>query len=556
MLGPAFALQATVAPLFVAKIIGQLAAGQAVAVRNVWYIGLSLFGGALIWYVADKYCSAELDHSIIHDIHMTNFNHLLSQEYDFFTNNFGGSLVAQANRYERAYELFHATVFLEIIGQLISVTAALGIMIYYNLAVGLVSALFWAASVVFVGYLGVKRMPLRRYAVAADTSRTGELADAVTNAITVKSFASEKSESRRYNKTVTELVARTRKSWNVGIRNNVTIQILSGILQLIVLVGGIQAVQNHRMSVAIFLLFEVYILRMIDSISKASLFVRQFEGFLGDAHEMTELLERTPLVLDKLSPYHFSLENSEIAFKDVSFTYENRNKDLLFDTLNLIVSPGEHVGLVGPSGGGKSTITRLLLRFHDIQAGTISIDGHNIASIKQADLHSSISYVPQEPLLFHRSLRENIAYGKPSATTEEVVEVARQAHAHEFIRKLPNGYETLVGERGVKLSGGQRQRVAIARAMLKNAPILLLDEATSALDSESEKLIQAALRKLMENKTTLVIAHRLSTIQRMDRIIVLSDGKIIEEGTHQSLLKSQNLYARLWAHQSGGFLEE
>ena len=231
-------------------------------------------------------------------------------------------------------------------------------------------------------------------------------------------------------------------------------------------------------------------------------------------------------------------------------------QEALFRGFSLDVQPGERVGLVGPSGGGKTSITKLLLRYMDIQTGAITIDGQDIRSITRDDLHKAISYVPQEPLLFHRSLGENIAYGNPDASLATIKTSAIRAHADQFISNLPNGYNTLVAERGIKLSGGQRQRVAIARAMLKDSPILLLDEATSALDSESEKLIQDALWKLMEGRTAIVIAHRLSTIQRMDRIVVLNNGKIVEEGTHKQLIKQKGTYAGLWAHQSGGFLDE
>jgi ATP-binding cassette subfamily B protein len=211
---------------------------------------------------------------------------------------------------------------------------------------------------------------------------------------------------------------------------------------------------------------------------------------------------------------------------------------------------------VGPSGGGKTTLSSLLLRFMDVNEGEICIDGQNITHITQADLRQNIAYVPQEPMLFHRTIRDNIRYGEIEAGSQAVEAVAKMAHAHEFISNLSHGYDTLVGERGIKLSGGQRQRVAIARAMLKNAPILILDEATSALDSESEVLIQDALWKLMEGRTAIVIAHRLSTIQKMDRIVVLDNGKIVEQGTHHELLAHKGLYAKLWAHQSGGFIEE
>jgi ATP-binding cassette subfamily B protein len=214
------------------------------------------------------------------------------------------------------------------------------------------------------------------------------------------------------------------------------------------------------------------------------------------------------------------------------------------------------VGLVGPSGSGKTTITKLLLRFVEPELGSITIDDQSIRSVSQTSLRAVIAYVPQEPLLFHRSLFQNIAYGTEGATKEQVVNAAKLARSDEFIRTLPHAYETLVGERGIKLSGGQRQRVAIARAILKNAPILILDEATSSLDSESEKYIQEGLWELMKNKTAIVIAHRLSTIRHLDRIVVLEQGKIVQDGTHEDLIEQDGLYAQLWRHQSGGFLEE
>jgi ATP-binding cassette subfamily B protein len=223
---------------------------------------------------------------------------------------------------------------------------------------------------------------------------------------------------------------------------------------------------------------------------------------------------------------------------------------------SLDIKPGERIGLVGRSGSGKTSLTKLLLRFNELDSGRIVIDGQDITKIKQGDLRKSIAYVAQEPYLFHRTIRENIAYGKPDASDQEVRLAAKQANALDFIDTMPNGLDTIVGERGIKLSGGQRQRIAIARAILKDAPILLLDEATSALDSESERLIQNSLDKLMKHRTSIVIAHRMSTISKLDRIVVLDDGKISEQGTHQELLDKHGIYAKLWQHQSGGFIEE
>ncbi|MEK7153217.1 MAG: ATP-binding cassette domain-containing protein [Patescibacteria group bacterium] len=285
--------------------------------------------------------------------------------------------------------------------------------------------------------------------------------------------------------------------------------------------------------------------------------LRTYNRVFGDAQAMIEILAIQPEIKDHTHPEKPKITKGSIRFKDMDFAHPGQgSKDALFAKLNVDIKAGEKIGLVGHSGSGKTSLTRLLLRFNDVDSGEILIDGQNIANITQDDLRKHIAYVPQEPLLFHRSIRENIAYGKPAASDKEILEAARKSHALEFIEKLSEGFDTLVGERGVKLSGGQRQRIAIARAILKNAPILVLDEATSALDSESEKLIQEALWELMKNRTAIVIAHRLSTIQRMDRILVLEDGEIVEQGTHAALIKEDGIYAQLWAHQSGGFIKE
>ncbi len=275
--------------------------------------------------------------------------------------------------------------------------------------------------------------------------------------------------------------------------------------------------------------------------------VAQIQEGLDDIiveHEITDAEEAVSL----------KVAAGKIEWKGVDFKYQD---NLVFEKFDLRIAPGARVGLVGTSGAGKSTFVSLLLRQHDLNSGAILIDDQNIARVTQDSLRENVAVVPQEPMLFHRSIRENIAYGKPGATDEEIIEVAKKAHAHDFVVSLRDGYSTLVGERGIKLSGGQKQRIAIARAMLKNAPILILDEATSALDSESEVLIQKALHELMAGKTVIAIAHRLSTLREMDRIIVLEKGKIAEDGTHTTLSKKRGgIYARLWKHQAGGILTE
>ena len=331
---------------------------------------------------------------------------------------------------------------------------------------------------------------------------------------------------------------------------------MTATINIVAVVSGVLAITTFNAPVGVLVLAIAYTQAITGRLWQFGRVIRNINKALGDAADMTEILQLETEIKDPMQPKDLKITNGSIKFDQVKFGYDDAKNGAILSNFSLDIPGGQRVGLVGHSGGGKTTITKLILRLLDIQGGSLSIDGIDIRDVAQTDLRSHIAYVPQEPLLFHRSIAENIAYGKPDSKKSEIERAAKLAHAHEFIKNLPSGYDTLVGERGVKLSGGQRQRVAIARAMLKNAPILVLDEATSALDSESEKLIQDALWKLMEGRTAIVIAHRLSTIQRMDRIVVLEDGEIVEQGSHKELLEKDGVYARLWAHQSGGFLED
>jgi ATP-binding cassette subfamily B protein len=328
------------------------------------------------------------------------------------------------------------------------------------------------------------------------------------------------------------------------------------IMQVVFVVVTYKSVQHDPALLGIGIFAFTYTITLTNRLFDINNMLRSVEdGFLL-ASPITEYLLQEAEIKDTPGVGDLQVKRGAIDLNDVSFQYQNEQAEQsVFKHLDLHIKPGEKIGLVGPSGGGKSTLTRLLLRFEDVNSGAISIDGQDIAGITQASLRRAISYVPQEPLMFHRSVRENIAYGNPTATDEAIIQAAKAAYAHDFINELSEGYDTIVGERGVKLSGGQRQRVAIARAILKDAPILILDEATSALDSESEILIQNALWQLMQKRTAIVIAHRLSTIQKMDRILVLEGGAITEQGTHKQLLAKKGTYARLWGHQSGGFID-
>jgi ATP-binding cassette subfamily B protein len=383
---------------------------------------------------------------------------------------------------------------------------------------------------------------------------SGLIADTLGNHLLVRIFAREKSEvdaSISSRRSIEKIAA---KEIDLIERESILRQSLLFGFQIITIAIGIWLFTNNSVSIAALIFAITYLGRLTDSLFSITSIIRQYEQAFLDAAPLTKILSEPPKVTDMPNAKNLAISNGTIEFANITFCYDDG--DDVFSSLSLTIAPGQRVGLAGPSGGGKTTLTKLLLRFADVQNGKILIDNQDIAEFTQDSLRSNIAYVPQDTFLFHRTLRENIAYGRPDATEDEIIMAAEKSYAMEFIRKMPQGLDTVVGERGVKLSGGQRQRISIARAFIKDAPILILDEATSALDSESEKLIQKALHELMKNRTSIVIAHRLSTIASLDRIIVIDKGEIVEDDTHTSLIQQQGMYARLWNHQSGGFIED
>lgn len=345
------------------------------------------------------------------------------------------------------------------------------------------------------------------------------------------------------------------KDWiGAGVAGSVRLGVLLG-LQVVFIFYLAGQVRQNPLMLGIGIYAFTYTLNMVNRLFELGTLLRNGEESLLSASTMTRYLLESPEIKDAPMAKDLVVKSGAIDVDSLIFSYPDQPDEIIFDNFNLHVAPGQRIGLVGKSGGGKSTFTRLLMRFNDINSGAIKIDGQDIAKVKQNSLRNNFGYVPQEPMLFHRSVRENIAYGRLESSDAQIITAAKQANAWEFISQLPNGLDTIVGERGVKLSGGQRQRIAIARAILKDAPISVLDEATSALDSESEKLIQESLETLMKNRTSIVIAHRLSTIAKLDRIVVMDEGRIVEDGTHVELLKLNGTYAKLWQHQSGGFIK-
>lgn len=553
-------------PLIIAGVLDRLSKGQFTP-GDLWgsfgndillFALLIMAGGVVAWRIM-IICIWKLEALVVRDIQRQVFNHVLGLDASFHANHFGGSLVSQANKLSGAYIRLADTTLFQVTTLLLSFIFT--VLILFPRAPLFVTILVIFSTIYMASAAFITRQVRKLNAIEAtvQNKQTGFLADAITNVLAIKSFAGEQHEGRRFGKATENTRLAAMDVMRAATKRDLYFSTVTTSIDVLAVVMAAASVVLFHADIATVFLVLTYTASIVHRLWEFSQnTLRNYNRALGDSQDMIEILHTSPEVKDRPKPEQSRIKKGAINLKNVGFTHDRSKdeNDALFANLNINIKPGEKIGLVGHSGSGKTTFTRLLLRYSDIDSGEILIDGQNIAHISQDDLRRSIAYVPQEPLLFHRSLHENIAYGKPDASDVEIREAARKAHAAEFIEKLPQGYETLVGERGVKLSGGQRQRVAIARAMLKDAPILVLDEATSALDSESERLIQSALWELMKGRTAIVIAHRLSTIQKMDRIIVLENGQIIEEGTHAGLLKQKGTYADLWQHQSGGFIEE
>ena len=441
-------------------------------------------------------------------------------------------------------------------------------------AVAVLSVAAWPVAVVLVGLVLAFCLVLRRRMAKviaaskefsdAHTRSTGVVADTIANLTTVRSQGAEPLEQRHVRALVADSVAADLRARKVFATTRLQMETsLAAFSWLAVLVGVVLAL-DHKVAAGAVYLILFYATQVIGLLEESFEHIRSASRGLGRCAKFAGIAATAPEIEDAPGAPELEVARGGVEFSRIVFGYPSRAP--LFEELSLRVAPGEHVGLVGASGSGKTTLTKLLLRFMDLQGGSITIDGQDVAAVTQHSLRRQISYVPQEPQMLHRTIAENICYGlaeggapggRPVAPDLELVRrVGRAAHVEEFVSRLPEGYDTLVGERGLKLSGGQRQRVAIAQAMAKAAPVLVLDEATSALDSSSEVLVQEALWHLMEGTTALVVAHRLATIARMDRIVVIDQGRIVEEGSHQDLLRlgEAGVYGRLWKHQSGGFL--
>lgn len=546
-----------VGPLIIAQLLDMIQHGQ-LQTDSVWTLvilyGLSQLWSEIIGWRIVLYLMWTLETAMQRDIANKVFAKLSGETMFFHSNKFGGSLVGQNSKLSGCVERFWDELVWAVLPLVISLTGSIVILSMllwqYALFLFMFSIIFGVA--VFFGSRPMAKLSRRE--AEASNKVSGNLADMVSNVLAVKSSSAEKIEQQRFDTTNRAW----RKASLATMRGFLTVSSVYSTINTSIRIGAIvfaiYAAQHNVVSVAAVYLIITYTGSVARELWNMNGIMRNYNRIIGDAHEMVEILH-TPTSLVDRSDKKLHIDRGVIDFDTVTFTHDEGKGATLFHNFSLHITPGEKIGLVGSSGSGKTTLTKLLLRFADIDSGRIMIDEQNIAEVTQASLRSQIAYVPQEPLLFHRSVRENIAYGKANATDAEIEQAAKKAGAYDFIIKLQNGFDTLVGERGVKLSGGQRQRIAIARAILKDAPILVLDEATSALDSKSEVLIQKSLKTLMKNRTSIVIAHRLSTIAKLDRIIVMHNGTIVEDGSHDQLIKRGGHYAKLWQHQSGGFID-
>lgn len=545
-------------PFIISGILEKIQAGNvtlsALTVPIILYMITQIFGEVIGWRI-NLYLIWTFETMAQKDLFRDIFRKLTNESLAFHSNRFSGSLVSQTSKLTGSFERFWDTIVFQLTPAITSIIATIVILGFvfwqYALFVFILSIIF----ILFVFY-GSRFMAVRNTLEAqASTQMNGRLADSVTNVMAIKSHGMEEYELGHATTYAEKWRQRSLSTMRGFLGISTVYSVMTSMVQIVALIAAIWASQYNLISIGVVYLAISYTLTVARQLWEMNNIMRNYNRIIGDATDMVEILQ-TPYTLENVDDEILKPNGGAIDFQNVIFKHDPADKQPLFNNFSLTIPAGQKVGIVGHSGSGKSSLTRILLRFSDIEDGTIMVDGQDIKKVTQQSLREAIAYVPQEPLLFHRTLRENIAYGKQNASEKEVVEAARRAHALEFIERLPQGFDTLVGERGVKLSGGQRQRVAIARAILKDAPILVLDEATSALDSESEKLIQASLDELMKGRTSIVIAHRLSTIAKLDRIVVLEDGTIDEDGTHEQLLKQKGTYATLWSHQTGGFIEE
>lgn len=550
-----------IAPIFYKNIINEASlqsSSQIFVIAPLLYILLGIVGIQIVMIISTRIGSHVLNrfqNKAISDIHLISFKKVTNQTFDFFSSSFIGTLTGKISRLSRNFKDLFDTLFFGFFLLFINIFFSITILFRENIQLGLLFSIFMMSFFFLSFFLSKKQGALDKKRSEKASKRMGVISDILTNIFNVKIFSNRNQEYEYYESSVSELADARMTTWTYQNKVRIIKNIFFFFFEIGALFLALRLFTQGQISIGTLVLVQSYIITIILSSWYLDKSLVGFVEAYSDAVDAIDVVTTPIAVQDILNPESVSITSGEINLNNISFTYPEG--DHVFEKFNFKINAGQSVGIVGKSGSGKTTLTKLLLRFYDIDSGEITIDDQDIARIKQDDLRSHIAYIPQDTILFHRTIFENIAYGNLDASHAEVLAAAKSAHVDEFVQNLELGYETKVGERGIKLSGGQRQRIGIARAMLKkSAPILILDEATSSLDSMSEKYIQDSFEKLSQNRTTIVIAHRLSTIQKMDRIIVMDKGQIIEDGSHSELLQKNGHYAELWNSQINGFIQD
>lgn len=549
-----------VQPFFYRELVDSIVESPGVSAEIMQHAflmgGLGVLCGmsGLTFLEISSYLLANIETRAMKEAHSDVFARVQRLSTHFHVNAFAGATSRKISRGTSGIENILDSMWFNFLPLALAMFGFFGALWYLSPIMGVAVLICMIVYIPIAVGQNLYLMRFTRWTDRQDTRVTASLIDSIVGHAAVKTFSTEKYEDQRHGGVIDEWRKRALKTWHISTYTAWTHSMLMMIIEGVLLSVAIWLWYRGTFTPGSFVVVFFFVGMLWGYMRDIGRQVRTYLHNVAHAEEMVGLYHMPIEVADKKNAMKLRVPKGAIALRSVTFAYE-KSSGPIFEDLNLDIEAGEKIALVGHSGGGKSTFVKILQRLYDLSEGRILIDGQDIAEVTQGSLREEVGLVPQDPILFHRTLAENIAYGKPGASQSEIIAAAKKAHAHEFITNLPKKYETLVGERGVKLSGGERQRVAIARAILADTPILILDEATSSLDSMSEKYIQEALLALMEGRTTIAIAHRLSTIKHVDRILVFEDGKIVEEGSHSSLIrKKDGVYRGLYELQAGGFI--
>lgn len=540
--------------IIMAQIAVQLTEGNiAGAKQSAFYFLIIYAAGSIIGTIGDLVAHRS-ENKQYRPMSVVYYQKLTGKDMAFYRDNQAGYLTSLLKQYVDSMMLLGRFVRVDMVKMVVSLVIPVIVLLTLHWRLGLVTLGIIVVQMAYVVWSSSKANPYRRLTHELYRKVTGEVSDAITNITAFKSSGAQKQASSR----LAELSQQESRAFWLRRRTTILLDLPRDLITALGITTAFLVVlseaSNSSAAVGLIVLTLTYMFQIVRSVSDLPSLMTQHDDLITKAYPTFQYLTQNyERIKDSKRPKKLTIRKGTITVENVSFNYassatEGELRDI-FHNLTLTIDGGERVGIVGLSGAGKSTLANLLMRFDDVTEGAIKIDGIDIRQVRQDELHRNIAYVPQEPLLFHRTIRENIAYFKDRTTDKDIIRAAKAAHAHEFISRLPEGYDSMVGERGVKLSGGQKQRVVIARAILKNAPVMIFDEATSALDTESEKIIQEALPTIIGKHTAIVIAHRLSTVAGLDRIMVMDEGRIVEAGTHHELLKAQGRYYQLWQKQ-------